>query len=285
MAVTTKQISVPTYSVKDSEILATRKLLIPDWGDVEEFIDDNIGSSALTPGGFVLSQHTSFPGKEWLHLDTIDIKPFTNSVDAVDIEGVVTCSGGAEATLKYKTLASDPSVFSGGGDDPDLPDVPLLEHSVSTSIQVIKVPNAGLKWETSTNKVPTDLSPAISVPVLEHRLTMHRVSNPPWTNILATLGSVNDDDFLGHIQDTVLFAGVNGTRGIRFTDGAIQQRRWTMKYTFQARVHNTTSVGLITWDDFYNAKESKWERVKLNNDNFLLKESDFDLIFKGDTST
>jgi hypothetical protein len=76
----------------------------------------------------------------------------------------------------------------------------------------------------------------VILPVTVHRLTWHRVVNPPWTAIRACQGTLNQSEFLGVEAGLLIFDGVKAEREfLSLPDLDDPQFGWQLEYRFREK--------------------------------------------------
>jgi len=274
---TTEELGPPTYKVTANKITATRRQRLTSWSDVNDYIDELFASGVETGSMPWRPAFTTLPGHDHLVLQSVDVKPFTEKVDANDSDGLATCGGGAELTLQYSTLDYQDDEDDQNQDDPTT----WLSHSVDGSQQVLTHGQSSMKWASDDAQVHPDIAPGFPITIVTHNLTWHAVPNPPLATWYGLLGKCNAATFLTHHgPETVLFSALNATKTTK-TDGT---RTYEAKMTFLARViHGTVVDGDDAgWNHFLRpdgANAGKWERILKQNDEKPIPTGDFTTLF------
>ena len=85
----------------------------------------------------------------------------------------------------------------------------------------------------------------VRVPVIEHYLTWHRVTQLPWELIRASFGTLNDATFLGADPATLLFDGITADPEFVGCDAGGQARfGWQITFCFKERSPACVDSGL-----------------------------------------
>lgn len=280
------------------------------WGDIDAFLDEKFPTQFQAGLSVSRPRVDTFPEKPWLQLDTLDVVPLfgeeSKAQSGTDVIPIVYQF--AKITAVYKTKGLDQGEGSDGTggdetggednrDDPDVPEGTWVTHRVDVGAEFLTLPTSGLKWKSKNDDnsdfVADDVQPGHLIPTEEHILTWHSVPFPPWDKIRDRVGMVNNDDFLGQKEETVLFMGYGANRDLD-TQG---NRTWTLEYRFQIKAIKFDVVNPATgrlsdakiggWNHFYRPDRSgggaggfEWQKIVGRADgNDVYKGTDFSELF------
>jgi hypothetical protein len=146
--------------------------------------------------------------------------------------------------------------------------------------------------QTVVSQLP-DEAVVVVTPILEHHLTWHRVSGPPWDAIRASIGCVNEIEFLGAAAETLLFDGVKADREfLGIDDRGEPQYAWRLHYVFKEKAvkqvsGSEMSVETCGWNHVrrYSANEPpSIEREVDSAGNTLYPSADLSALFLSETA-
>lgn len=289
MPVTTEEIQPPQIRVTRNGIEATRVMRI-EWDDVDAYLEELTGTEFVAGNVIQRTNPVTFPGKPWLLLDGVDLVPFDDENPGInDSDGLATGPGGARVTINYKTLefnlSGKPDV-----DDPDLPDVPFLEHRVDLGEEMLTTPRGAIEWVRNGAGGDKTMSPDIligtAIGIMTHQLSWQNVPLPPWTAIKSHNGKTNDAAFLGHPAEVVRFSGMTAGRKFSFQGN----RLWTLDYRFNARIiqDEPEEGGTAGWNhslrDDPVGSEKPWQLFQLTSGTKPFPTADLNDLFKAETS-
>jgi hypothetical protein len=139
----------------------------------------------------------------------------------------------ARITIDYELLYASAS----RGDLPQPDSGTVLTYRMDCGGEQAIVSGEGLQWVADASlPVPPEVIPVVRVPIAEHHLTWHRVISPPWDAIRNSLGTVNDDTFLGAAAETLLLDGVTADKQFLGIDDFQQpQFGWRIGYVFREK--------------------------------------------------
>jgi len=270
---------VETYS--SDGLVAERKILCA-WDDRQAMVAELLGEHC----GFGDLSRASYPRQSAILVKSVKVEPFYGRPDdqgefnAVDTQ-LNTYSGQLAAlTIEYEladigvladTLSIEPGTF--------------LTYQTSVSTEHVAVCTAALQCENSPETTVTDeITPSLRVPVIEHQLTWHGVSRPPWDSIRACSGCVNAAAFLGAAEETVLFDGVTADREFIQIDSSGQpQYAWRLIYVFRERTVKYTPASGQTpvaygWNHAY-CSSAGYQRLVNAAGGPLYSAADFSALF------
>jgi hypothetical protein len=298
---TLEETKAPTFRIDRNGMTAVREFLLTPWADTTVLLEDVLGSQQVTGGSLLRTGADTFPGKDWLILESVEIEPIVDTrVNEVDANGVATCDQGAKVVANYKTQEYDQA--SGGGQGSDQPtDNPVDTYytlRVRGSNQMITHSAAAVEWELvgadlENQQVPPDIKPVHPISILNVSITWHNVPDPPWVAIITGMGTTNESVFLGLQPGLWLFTGFNANRSSN-PDGS---RKWEIEYEFDARIvdkmqqvgqwkdETGTNVATIPgWNFFLRPdpweNDNPWQRiVDKKSQSPLIAKSDYADLF------
>lgn len=252
MAVSFKEFNrspIENYAL-DSGMTATRRFGVA-WSDRNAFVNELLGDN-YEFGGLSQSQ---YPDRIAVRVVRVRVEPFTSDVEGqslTDIQADLnTYTSLAVVTVEYGIRTADmpraPSL-------PAVPEGTYVEYSLDFGVEQMDLPGLAFTWtDQPAQPVDPQATPSIIVPLLQHRLTWHRVTNPPWTAIRDASGTVNNASFLGVAAESLLFAGAQSERVFTGVDGHDEpQFAWRLVYTFQERTINYTG-NTYGWNHTYRS--------------------------------
>ncbi len=291
MPVTTDEIQPPQIRVTRNGIEATRVMKI-EWADVDAYLEELTGTEFVAGNVVRRTNPVTFPGKSWLLLDGVDLVPFDNKNPGTnDSDGLATGPGGARVTINYKTL--DFNLSGPGGDDPDIPDVPFLEHRVDLGEEMLTTPRGAIEWVrdgsgAGANKktMSPDILIGTAIGIMTHQLSWQNVPLPPWAAIKSHNGKTNSTAFLGHPAEVVRFSGMTAGRKFSFQGNKL----WTLDYRFNARIiqDEPEGGGTAGWNhslrDDPKGAEKPWQLFQLTSGSKPFPTADLGDLFKAGTA-
>lgn len=217
----------------------------------EDIVAQVIPSSDLTGEEIDIPPAYSFPGFEWLIATKVKVDPW----DTKPLETTPATYEYVKLTITYETPEFDQQSSRSGSDGPGGADgltgagkdggasgsegKTFVSHKVSIGGEFLTWPSSALKYGSkkgkkkdgeggSEDKIPEDMQLGMIIPMMEHSITWHFVSYPPWNAIRWLIGNVNAYWFAGCPPETLLFHGCEASREIA-SDGV---RMWTLEYKF-----------------------------------------------------
>ncbi len=142
------------------------------------------------------------------------------------------------------------------------PATPFLfaEQEIDVGVEVVTIPGQSLRFSGGTTKLDQDFG--LRIPIVDLKITLHRVPYLPGQAIIAKAGAINDATYLGVAAGQLLFNGAHN-RGQLMSDGVYTQ---DITYSFTARGY--------PWDYAYNATASAWQKVvKASGSDFITRQS------------
>lgn len=274
------ELESPRYEINQEGMTATRRLYLHNWSDVDDFLDELAGQQHMAGNGVLYITIPTFPGKDYLILDSASIEQF-HGVSSNDSQGLATGKNGALVTLTYKTKKFNQDESEDDDDQPSDTSV-FQTHNINARTQIMTMPHGALKWENAdADNNPTvdqDIAPGFPFTIIDHDLTWHNVPIPNFQGLNSLVGKVNDAQFFGHNAETVLFNHYSGTRQTN-TDGT---RKWEMQLKFSARI--IPGFPKAGWNHFYQPNAAggaaTWVRIVNADDGAkILPTADFNTIF------
>ena len=301
MAFSTEELEPPTGSIKNGKWTSTRSIWLRDPTQLDDYVADLLGVSFAAGEGAVQGVSQTFPGKPWLILVDANYEPHGDKkiggqnyagtlMDATDSDGVAQPTNGYDFTLDYQTPTFDQGTL-GDPNNQDLPPTPVntfLTVKWDLAMMVLATEKSAYEWVTTNDAgsqalgVKTDI--AAFRPGKTLTLIWHRVPFPPWTNIYALSGKINDAVFMGQLPGNVMFVGLVGQREFQ-VNGV---RQWQLDYKFSIKSVPYTDPVLgeqfAGWNEFLRkdpgANDPEWQLIlhKVTG-NPLFLEGDFNRLF------
>jgi hypothetical protein len=221
----------PTESYGPYGMTAQRQLICA-WQDRNTFVQEILGSGYVFGG----TSPVSYPGVADVLATSVQVVPLTDDMIKQTLSGLTTglnsYHGFAKVTVKY-ILASS-SALSTGVLQEVAPQT-YLTYRMELGYDSVTFPGGDLLLPGNPQVTfPADAQGTLQLPVTHHRLTWHRVLNPPWTAIRQTSGAWNDAEFLGAAAGTLLFDGANAEREfLSLSELNEPQYGWNIEYSFR----------------------------------------------------
>jgi hypothetical protein len=257
-----------SYSASDrGGVKATLTVYDDDWDNVDSYVNDSY-EAAITLGSteFQIGRST-LPGKDWLVLKSVEIKPWVSKVGEADTNGLPTCPEGCLLTLVFETVEYE---LRGSGDGE-----PWLTHAINADISMFTYPNAAMAWEptnaTSTT-VSKDQLPAFPETHVRHNLQWQNVYDPPLGSLYAYLATVNDAPFFGHPAGTVMCSKIDAT----YTMTRNLAKRYNLSIDCLARIVRGMAYGggSIGWNHFLRDNPADgdipWQKIQIKSADAVL---------------
>ncbi|MFZ5828747.1 MAG: hypothetical protein ACOY3P_01600 [Planctomycetota bacterium] len=182
-------------------------------------------------------------------------------------------------TIEYKWL----EFVLPRGDLPEPEPGTLLTYRMELGCEYVPIAGLSLRWVAAGEvPVPPDAVPAVRVPIVEHHVTWHRVTDPPWQAIRQCTGTVNQNAFLGAAAETVLFDGAVASR--QFVGLAeLDQPHFGWKITYIFREKAIKAAGQVFgWNHHYRelpADNPGWDKLVDGDGAGLYRLNDFLPLF------
>ena len=258
MSIPFKELSGSPHESFSPQGMKAERWLICAWTDRRSLVQELLGDGYEFGG----SSPVNYPDSPNIAAVRIEVEPLTDDLMLQDFtevtEGLNAYQGFAKITVHYELLAS-----SAGVNLPqDAPPNTFLTYEMDLDAETVRVPGDALSWPGNPAAVfPAAAEGDVLLPVTIHRLTWHRVLNPPWTAIRACQGALNDSEFLGVEAGLLLFDGVRAAREfISLPDLDNPQFGWQLEYCFREKplLTNTTPPvfrsgdfsGLLRFEEF-----------------------------------
>jgi len=273
---------VETYGIEG--LKATRTLLC-GWSDRERVVEQLLGD-AYEYGGRSRAQ---YPGKPDIVAMRIRCEPFADDVTPQVLsdltEGLNQYDGFAKITVNYELL-----VPSEREDLPAIEAGTFLSYRQDFSVEKLVLPGHSLRWsDQPAVPVPPEIAPTVHVPTIEHRLTWHRVVDPPWTAIRDCVGTLNSRQFMGAAAGTVLLDGASAEREfININDFASPELGWQIGYVFLEKAVKAVGGNSVGWNHAYRslpADDPGWDELTDANDQRPYSSTDFQQLFQFGTTS
>jgi hypothetical protein len=239
---------VETYSAANDT--AQRHLLCA-WEDRQALIAELL--AIATDGGAI---GAPYPADANRVVTSIQVIPFEARPDDqgafTDVTSQLNNYSGqfAELTVTYEPLPLPANLTL-----PDSATGTLLTYQTAYTSEQLALPGRAMRWQSdNTLPVSPDTVPSLYVPILEHYLTWHRVSNPPWATIRGLVGCVNGGTFLGAAPETLLLAGVKiDPEFIHAAAAGTPPYVWAVQYVFQEKAIQDDSGAIYGWNYGYRS--------------------------------
>lgn len=216
----------PTEHYGPDGIRAQRRVLCA-WDDRAALRDEILGDGySFGPIG-----PAPYPTNSDVIAAVVDIEPYMPSAPVVqgaftdiatelqtysvndDVEALITIN----YELIQTSMANWPSSIEDEAGNDWEPDT-FLTYRRSTKAEYMTIPGrASMMWEdqdvgapyhvAEPVSTPSEAIPTIRIPIVDHALTWHRVTNPPWGAMRSCAGTINFGFFFGALPGTLLFDG------------------------------------------------------------------------------
>ena len=246
MSVTFKELAGSPVEIHQSGATTAQRQLLCAWEDRQALVAELLGAENRAP----------FPGCPGLVAVRVRVEPFEakpdhqGAFDAIDTH--LNCYTGQFALLAadYELLAVPP-----GAALPSVEPGTLLRYRVESSGYQHNFPVHSLHWQSDSQiPVPSNTAASVFVPILDHYLEWHGVTDPPWNAIRANSGCVNAEGFLGAAAETLLLEGVRVEPEFLLPDdGPAQQSSWKITYLLKEKTVKDSSGTIRGWNDTYRS--------------------------------
>jgi len=210
--------------------MTARRRLVCAWGDraalVRELLGDGYEFGATSPA--------AYPGASGVVVARVEVEPLGDDLIEQSLnsltEGLNAYHGFALLTVDYELL--------GTVEHADLPSVDpstVLTYRTEPTEERISFPGDDLTWQGNPSATfPSDADGTLRLPCTRHRLTWHRVVNPPWSTIRGATGTLNTGAFLGIAAGKLLFEGAVAERQlIQLSELDAPRYGWRIEYLFR----------------------------------------------------
>jgi len=216
------------------------------WGDLEAFVAEHFPVSYKADVSQFGGLGTPFPSPwdQALRIDSMDVEPFSDE----NLAGPTDGNGNIDTTQDFSTVITHDKALvtikytpaKWTEDDP----VEQLVHRWSAGAEFLTLPNTDLQWVDPAGPVSSDLSPGRLIPTINHTISWPRIESPPFANIRALVGRVNNAAFTLATgtapYETMLFVGADLERTV-MSDGT---RGWNVTYHFSEKSVDTESADI-----------------------------------------
>lgn len=255
---------------------AQRQFLIA-WEDRDAFAAEVMGRASEHGG----QAWVNYPDKTSVFAVKLRYEPFDpDNPDSKTIaqltEGLNSYSGSfAKAVVDYRTVNSRDR-----DDGPENEAGTHLTYRMLFDAEYQSITPGGWTWtDEPAISAPSDLDLQKRIPTTEHHLTWHQVVNPPWDEIRGLQGKVNQGEFLGCPEATLLFEGAEANKLFRagFEIG-FSEFCWQIHYLFRERSvkHGGNVYG---WNHFYREDPPGWATLT-NGSDLVYDLADFSTLFQ-----
>jgi hypothetical protein len=272
----------PTESGDRNGAYNYQRVFLTAWADRNNFLLE-----MFSGGGFGLP--CTYPGFPGLYADKFTISRLVNKPIQATITDPTTQLLAHDA-LAQITITYSPIEFS-QEDAEELRDGTYATYTQAESVEYISLVARALKWETSGEMLPADVTAVVPVHTTRHEITWHNVIDPPWDLISAMKGTVNSSAFRIKATDQVaeaeslLFAessarrtfSLDGLTPWELTLVFIEKSQKSLVASPRGPIGDTGSFG---WNHQWDPEASDYDRpVDALGGNPLFALSDFDLLF------
>lgn len=284
MALTIAPLRPPRFQATQQRLVATRELraapssVANAFSELSTYFEENLGTTFAAGDVTVQNPIKTMPSFDQLFLEDINVEEFGD--EAIGDSGVTLDSNGLEVpkngwrlteTYRTPTFEQGQTLTLPSQELDDMPDLPtdtFLTVRISLGMEMLAIDKAGLEWQLADNNgnkaIGVNTLPAVLVPTETINMTWHRVRYPPWTNIRALRGKLNEAVFFGHPVGTVMFLGLDGTREYQING----VRQWQLDYKFAVKEVKETANGVIIvagWNEFYRpnpaTNDPHWQTI------------------------
>lgn len=286
----------PTETWDESGMHAERIFRVA-WDERWAFVMEALGNG-LPFGAIRLGDYPGAPGVLCIGATA---EPFMGESDAPDQQAIANHQVGmqsygyAKVKLSYKFQGDDLE-----NDNPNAVEDPrdeatqattLLSYRADYGAEYIAMMGTDVVWE-STSTIPEshDFEAVIRLSIINHHLTFHRVSNPPFSAIRKANGKLNDLSFMGAGRGLMLFDGATVGREYIVGDGdSLINSYWSLEYLFkEKRIHtggtDATGTEVVRgWNWAYRSHpeaDAGWYMLNLKNGEPLYQYGDFGALFQ-----
>jgi len=277
MSVPFKELSgSPAEEYTRAGFTARREFLIA-WEDRDAFAAEVLGQ-AREHGG---SAWVNYPGKTSVFAVRLRFVPLDpESLDTRELaeltEGLNSYSQSfAKAMVDYGTVN-----VRDREDGPEPEPGTHVTYRMKHALEYQTLLPQGWHWADDPSSVlPDAYTLPKAIPVTEHHLTWHQVIRPPWQAIRQLQGKLNQGEFLGCPEATLLLEGAEANKLFRSGfESASPEFCWQIQYLFRER---TVKYGgqVYGWNHFYRGDPPGW--VELTNGSEKMYElGDFSVLFQ-----
>jgi len=216
--------------------MATWSTRSPCWASCRDPAPRDALVRALLGDGYALggSGRAAYPAATGAVALRVRVEPLMHDPTGQPLaeltEGPSAYHGFARVTVDYETLAeSEYAVL------PQREPGTLLNYGTEPVEEQVELPGSHLAWAGNPAAIfPADSRGTLRLPALRHRLTWRRVARPPWPTLRASMGALNETEFLGAAAGTLLFEGATAQREfLRLSELHAAEHVWRLEYTFR----------------------------------------------------
>ncbi len=234
-----------------------------DWNNIEA-----LNAECYPAAPLIYGRH---PTVNYLYVDSIEISPKHENAALEDISVVsgIAVHSLAKIEVTYTRVDFDEEDDGAGGFD-------LLSRKWSFTGEFMTLPSHSLEWEDIPGQAvqQEEISAAKIIPTIEHSITQHRRTSINWTAIRENFGKVNDGEYQGAADETLLLAGVE----ISFQFNSNGTKVYTQDLKFHERLIKQ-GANTYGWNHFLRA-DGQWKRLKDKAGNLIYpKTNDFADLF------
>jgi hypothetical protein len=232
----------PEETYSSNGLVAERKLLCA-WDDRHALVAELLGEGCGLDG----LCRASYPGQSAILVKRVKVEPFYGRPDDQgafnDVDVQLNTYTGQLAALTVEYELTDISALAGML---TIEEGTFVTYRTNASVERIGISADAMSWEESSQAtVSADVVPSRRMPIIQHQITWHGVTQPPWDLIRTCSGCVNASEFLGAAAETLLFDGVTADREfIQLDSTGKATYAWRLNYTFRERtIKYASSVG------------------------------------------
>lgn len=272
----------PTMEMGKNGVSGQRLLWVPNPNDLQEFLQEvsglwvlqgqnQNGSGGGTGGQCYFQPPMQFPGFPALVPARISVEPkMPGSPEGTFPVGIGvddqmnSYRSGWKVTVQYETV-----YYQTNFQFPIVPNGTYLTYSADLGGEMMEVPGKKYYWvvvppdEQGENMIlakdkngdpievsaEANLPQGILIPTGNYTLTWDRVLEPPWTTIRKTRGLINDAEFMGAPEGTVMFLGAQIDRKFQLMENS---GYWQVQYKFAERSITLNSGTEVGWNYFFS---------------------------------
>ncbi|MGL4595313.1 MAG: hypothetical protein ACRCUY_11335 [Thermoguttaceae bacterium] len=259
---------------------ATRRFLLP-WEKRTEFALAVFGN----PKSPLQERRLIYPGRKDVFARSLHFEPFDpsaiNAKEMVNLaKDFVNYNGSfAKAVVEYQTLDGNDRI-----DAPINDDGTSITYKLVIESECVDLPVRGWRWTNTNTVVAADQILPKMIPWTMHILTWHNVIDPPWEQIQARQGTVNNGTFIGCAPETLLFMGAEANKlyrpGHGLDDDGPSAFVWAIKYSFRERAIRIGN-NVYGWNHICRLDSGDWT-YPTNSGARLYDLRDFNSLFRSE---
>ena len=283
----------PDESYGEDGMSATRELVVA-WENRRALLRELLGNSYEFGG----SNRAQYPASQYVLCTGARCRPFDETApDAAtftNVAGDLNSYTGSKAllTVDYKlvVIAFDQTAGFTLPRPADAEPDTYLSYNMRMSGEFVLTKGAVRKWTAApAQPVPEGLAVQWA-PIAEHRITWHRVVNPPFTAMRNCRGVLNNAAFLGCPTETVLFEGANVSREFQgFAEGGTAEEvgdpflSWKVSYVFREKTIPIGDGNFAGWNHNWNRfpenAPTGWDKLVTEDGKGNYPTADFTTLF------